>query len=317
QIDYLGTVSLTGSVTALLVALLEVGESRAWTDPLVLGAIALAAGLLAVFVWAERRAPEPVLPLGLFENRVIGIAFFAGILIGAAMFGVTSYLPLYVQGVLGGNALRAGMVIAPYSVAWSLMSVPSGRMIVRFGYRVSAVAGLASMVLGGLVLQAVAHGNSLWLPALAAAFSGAGMGLSSTAFIIGAQNAVGWAQRGIATASITFSRTIGGAIGVAALGTVLSARMASGLAATGQHDANALLDPASRAALPAATVARLRDSLADSLSWVHACVLGIAALAFLIVLLAFPRGSVHELSAPSEAEEPRVPAAEAETPTGR
>jgi EmrB/QacA subfamily drug resistance transporter len=312
-IDYAGTVSLTLGVTALLVALLEVGEGRAWTDPIVVGSLALAVVLLVFFVRTEQRAAEPILPLHLFRTRVIGAAFLAGILVGGAMFGVTSYLPLYVQGVLLGTAVTAGMVVAPNSIGWSLASILSGRIILRFGYRTAVVAGLTAIVLASVVLQLVPHGNSLWLAVVAAGTFGIGMGLSATAFIIAAQNAVGWAERGIATASITFSRTIGGAIGVAALGTVLSASMATRLSALPEsaRDVNALLDPAVRSTLSPAMLETMRTALADSLVYVYLGVLSIAVVAFLVVLLGFPRGSIKDLqaaeageSAPDAGEEP-------------
>ena len=307
KIDYLGTVSLTVSITSFLIGLLEIGEGRSWTDPLVAGSIGLAAALLVYFVWNEARTPEPILPLRLFKTRVISSSFSASILVGAAMFGVTSYLPLYVQGVLGGSAIDAGMVIAPNSVLWSLGAVLSGRMILRFGYRLSVVVGLVTMAAGGLVLQTVPHSSSIWMAVAASGVFGIGMGLSSTAFIIAAQNAVGWGDRGIATASITFSRTIGGAIGVAALGTVLSTQMSARLAGAG--DANSLLDPAVRAGMTQAALSAARSALSDGLGMVYVGVLGIAVLAFLIVLLSFPRGSIDELKAADEGRPDEVAAA--------
>lgn len=309
QIDYAGTISLTASVTILLLGLLELGDGRSWVDFRVLGAFIASIILLALFIWIEMRAPEPILPPHLFGKRVISASFFAGVLVGAAMFGITSYLPLYVQGVLGGSAFEAGMVIAPNSIGWSLTSVLSARIMLRFGYRAATVAGLTAMVIGGLLLQLVAHGGTLWLPILAALIFGAGMGLSATAFIIAAQNAVGWAERGIATASITFSRTIGGAIGVAALGTVLTAQMSSHLKnlAGASADPNALLNAVTRASLPPHIIHAMESALSDSLGTVFFGVLLIAVAAFLITLLAFPRGSVHDLMAP-DAEDSGPPA---------
>lgn len=267
KIDYAGSLSLTASITILLIGLLEVGEGRSWLDPAVAGSLLASAVLLAFFIWNEARTPEPVLPLRLFRKRVISTSFFAGVLIGAAMFGITSYLPLFVQGVLAGSAFAAGMVIAPNSIGWSSMSVLSARIMMRFGYRAATVAGLTAMVAGGLLLQLVAYGHTIWLPVVAALVFGSGMGLSSTAFIIAAQNAVGWSERGIATASITFSRTIGGAIGVAALGTVLSAQMASQLAQLGvaSRDPNVLLNAATRAQLPPSALAAMQRALAGAL----------------------------------------------------
>ncbi|MDI3339685.1 MAG: MDR family MFS transporter [Sphaerobacter sp.] len=304
-IDYAGTISLTLSITALLVALLEVGEGWAWLDPLIVAALGLAAVLLAYFVWHERRVPEPILPLELFRTRVIGVSAVAGILIGGAMFGVTSYLPLYVQGVLLGTAVTAGMVVAPNSLGWSLASIVSGRLILRFGYRTAVVAGVTAIVLASLLIQAVPRGESLWLAVAAAGTFGIGMGLSATAFIIAAQNAVGWAERGIATAAITFSRTIGGAVGVAALGTVLSSTMNARLAGLPEaaRDTNALLDPAVRATLPPGALDAARSALADALGLVYLGVLAIALFAFVIVLLGFPRGSIADLQAVAAAPE--------------
>lgn len=307
SIDYMGTISLTLGITSLLVALLEVGEGRSWLDPVVAGTLAFAALLLIYFVWNQTRVPEPILPLSLFKNRLISVSFGAGILIGAAMFGVTSYLPLYVQGVLAGTAITAGMVVAPHSIGWSAASILSGRIIMRFGYRTAVIAGLAVMVTAALILQTVAHGGALWRAVAAAGTLGIGMGLSATAFIIAVQSAVGWAERGIATAAVTFSRTIGGAIGVAALGTVLSAQLRPALAQLPEaaRDTNGLLDPVVRATLSSDALSAAQAALADALSSVYFGVLLIALLAFAVILVAFPRGSVYDLQ-DADADDPPV-----------
>lgn len=304
RIDYAGTISLTMGITSLLVALLAASDNPSGFSPAVLGALLVAAVLLVHFIWNERRVEEPILPLHIFRKGVIGVSFFASILIGAGMFGVTSYLPLFVQGVLGGTAVTAGMVIAPYSIGWSVTSILAGRLIMRFGYRVSVIAGLATIVLAGLLLQVVPHGgNTLWMAIAASGISGIGMGLSATAFMIATQSAVGWAERGVATASIQFSRTIGGAVGVAALGTVLSAGMGARLDGVQGADpgADALLDPAIRGTLAPDTLQVLQSALSGSLAMVYLSILGIALVAFLIVLLAFPRGGIYELQAVEDA----------------
>ncbi|HET7035904.1 MAG TPA: MDR family MFS transporter, partial [Thermomicrobiaceae bacterium] len=283
RIDYLGALTMTLSITSLLLALLRVGQDRAWLDPTVIGPFVLAVLLLGWFLWNEAHAPEPMLPLGLFRLRVISVVFPANVLIGAAMFGVTSYLPLFVQGVLGGSAIDAGLVLAPYSVCWSLASVLSGRLLLRFGYFVSAVTGFVVMLAGALLLQLVPGSQTLWPSVVSAAVFGCGMGLSATAFIIAAQNAVGWGERGTATASVMFGRTIGGAIGVAALGTVLSAAMAPRLASLGGHyDANALLDPAARAALAPDVLRAIQTALQHGLQLAYLGVLGGVVLAVLV-----------------------------------
>jgi hypothetical protein len=174
----------------------------------------------------------------------------------------------------------------------------------RFGYRFSVVAGLAIIVLAGLLLQVVPHGgNTLWEAIAASGISGIGMGLSATAFMIATQSAVGWAERGVATASIQFSRTIGGTIGVAALGAILSAEMGARLAGVQgvEAGADALLDPVIRGSLAPDALQALQSALSGSLAMVYLSILGIALAAFLIVLLAFPRGGVYELQAVEDA----------------
>jgi hypothetical protein len=143
----------------------------------------------------------------------------------------------------------------------------------------------------------------LWEAIAASGLSGVGMGLSAPAFMIATQSAVGWAERGVATASIQFSRTIGGATGVAALGTVLNAGMGARLAGTpgGDQRAGVLLDPAIRGTLAPDTLQALQSALSGSLAMVYLSILGITLVAFLIVLLAFPRGGIYELQAVEDA----------------
>jgi hypothetical protein len=156
------------------------------------------------------------------------------------------------------------------------------------------------MVLAGLLLQLVPSSHSMWLAAIAGGVFGIGMGLSTTAFVISAQNAVAWTERGIATASVMFARTIGGAIGVAVLGTILSAVMARRL--TGETDslqgANALLDPALRATLDAEALAVIRSALVDALGYVYIGIL-LVAVGALIVVLFYPGGQVEDLRSAS------------------
>jgi EmrB/QacA subfamily drug resistance transporter len=299
RIDFAGAIAMTLSITSLLLALLRVGEGHGWLDLTVTGPLLLAALLLLYFVVNERRVTEPMLPLRLFGSRVIAVAFPASILIGAALFGVTSYLPLFVQGVLGGSAIDAGIVVAPSSVMWSVASVASGRMILRFGYRISVVSGVTAMVIAGALLQLVPSYQSMWLAGLAAGVFGVGMGLSTTAFVISCQNAVAWTERGIATASVMFARTIGGSIGVAVLGTILSSVMTARLSGTAAlQGANALLDPRVRDTLDPATLATIRGALVDALGYVYVGVLLVAVLALVVVFL-YPKGRVDDLRSAS------------------
>ena len=290
QIDYLGALVLTAGVTLALLGLLQAGETS-WRSPVVIGGLLSGIVLLILFVVIEARVPEPILPLALFRRRLVSTVFWGSIFIGAGMFAVSSYLPLYVQGVLSGTAITAALVVAPYSIGWSVAAPTAGRVILRFGFRASVVAGMVALLVAGLVLQLVPLTRALALAVAAAALFGIGMGLSSTAFIIAVQNAVGWEERGIVTALVGFSRTIGGAVGVAALGTVLTTTMARRLTGLQLNhvSANALLDPSLRAALSPGQLAALRDALSAGLAGVYLGILGLVVVAVVLVLAGFPR----------------------------
>jgi MFS family permease len=306
----LGGATLTAGITALLWGLLQGGEAWAWNSPESIAIFAAAVLLLAVFFWQETRAEEPVLPLGLFRNRIIVVGSIAGALSGAALFGVTSYVPLMVQGVEGGTATDAGTVVAPMSMGWPLGSIIAGRLMVRFGYRLATVIGGACLLAGGLLLLLIGDGTPRALLIAMLLLVGLGLGFTSTAFIVSIQNAVPWSQRGVATATNQFFRTIGGTIGVAAMGALLTAQWRShsaDLGAASEFDrANLLLDPARRAELTPELTEIFRRALDQALDSVYLVVAVLSALVFLSVLF-FPRGRADELAAADEAQPPAEP----------
>src|SRR5207302_6258657 len=210
SLDYIGTLTLTGGVVALLFALLQGGTNWAWNSLPSIALFALAAMLLVLFIYQENRAPEPILPLTLFKNRIIAISSIGGVILGVVMFGITSYVPLFVQGVRGGTATSAGVTLGPLLLAWPIAAALSGKLILRSGYRLTAVIGALLVTIGvGLVTLFQASST---LPSIVVAMLviGTGLGLMSTAFIISVQNAVPWNVRGVATATTQFFRTIGG-----------------------------------------------------------------------------------------------------------
>lgn len=298
QIDYLGSAVLTAGVTALLWGLLQGGNAWAWNSLESIATFASSGLLLVLFLGIESRAPEPVVPLSLFRNRIIAVASVAGALFGAVMYGITSFVPLFVQGVRGGTATEAGLVLAPMSLAWPVGSVAGGRLIVRFGYRLPTLLGGACLLLGGVLLAAVGQQTSWALIIVSLVLVGMGLGFMSSAFVIAIQNAVLWSQRGIATASTQFFRTIGGSIGVAILGAALAAEWSrqaldQGL---GGLERSVLLDPARRALVPADLLATMQSALAVALHNVFILVALFSALVFLAALF-FPKGSAAELAA--------------------
>ncbi|MHB8598592.1 MAG: MDR family MFS transporter [Ktedonobacteraceae bacterium] len=298
SLDYFGTLALTGSIVALLFAMLQGGTSWAWLSFPSLGLFALSIVLLVLFLMQERRAPDPILPLTLFNNRIIAISSIGGVILGVLMFGITSYVPLFVQGVMGGTATSAGLTLGPLLLAWPIASVFSGRIVIRFGYRFTSVLGMGLGTLGTGMVLLYNTATSLPFIIVSMLIIGTGLGFCSTAFIISVQNAVPWKLRGVATATTQFFRTIGGTIGVALMGAILNAQMASRFPPIFAHFAsaaarlpksvapsNVLLTPDVRATLPAAFLSQLQTALSQSLFWVYMLTFVLAAIGLLTMFL--------------------------------
>lgn len=317
EIDYVGAIALSVGITSLLLALLQGGTSLPFRSPALWALYVLALVSIAAFFWQERRAKEPMLPLSLFENRTIAVSSLAGFLSGMAMFGLSSYVPLFVQGVQGGAPTTAGAVLAPMSLGWPIGSIVGGRLILRLGYRASALTGVGLIVLGSSLVAAVVRASTP-LPLLGAlmALVGLGLGFSSLAFLLAVQNAVAWSSRGVATASVQFFRTIGGAIGVAIMGAVLAngmrpflSSLGPGSGASGQRGgASLLLDPAARATVPADALRQLAGALNSSLHLVYVLIAALA-VAGLFVSFQFPGGMVAPRGAASTGRDQAADAA--------
>jgi EmrB/QacA subfamily drug resistance transporter len=281
KLDLLGTLILTTAVTLLLVAMLEGSEVWGWSDAKTLLLVGLATLGLFAFIWQEKRAAEPMLPLDIFSNKIIAVASAGSVILGSLLFSLVAFVPMWAQGVWGGTASDAGAALIPMMLAWPLASTISGRLMLRIGYRPLVVAG---SILGafGLALLAWGHPGRLQLT-IAMSLIGLGNGFIATPFLVAVQNAVPWNRRGVATSSNQFFRTIGGAISVAALGAVLNAHLREVLGAGA--NANALLDPALRGTADAATVA----ALAGGLHTIFLICLA-AGIAAMFIALLFPGG---------------------------
>ena len=284
---------VAGSVAILLASLaILLAASRIATVPMAIAGVIL----LVLFVILERRAPDPVLPIPLMTRRLIAVGTGASFLLGAAMMGVLNYLPLYVQGVLQREPTEAGLVIAPMLVGWPIASAATSRMLMRIGYRKPVWLGGLLTTIGLAVLAPLvatrAHPALLGPPMFV---FGLGMGLSSTAIIIGFQASVGWEQRGVVTAATMFARTMGGALGVGGLGALLAASLGRSLS---PETVSALLDPEGRDAILAqpGVVDALGGAL-DPLFWASTA----AAVLSLLLVLAHPRDEAPVSSAPPAA----------------
>lgn len=287
-IDYTGAALLTIAVTMLLLLLGEGSSPARLLRPSSLALIAAIVILFVAFLRVEKRAVDPVVPLVLFRNRVVATAIIVGFLAGIAMFAAITFVPLLAQGVLGASATAAGSFLTPLMLSWVLASIVGGRLLIRIGSRVLVLTGLVFMIGGFSALATFSRATPRWQLVVELIFIGAGLGLTMLTLLIASQHAVPREQLGITTSLNQFSRSIGGAIGVALLGALLAA----GLAAYSQ-DPNALVNPEARAALAPAELAALQGALTRTLRSIFWTCAGVIVVA-LVAALRIPAGKVGE-----------------------
>ncbi len=291
KLDLIGTGLLTASIALLLVAILEGSEVWGWTSPLTIGLVVAALISLIAFLRQERSAPEPTIPLDLFRNPVIAVASAGSVVLGALLFTLTAFVPMFTQGVMGGTAKDAGIPLVAMSVSWPIGSAVSGRLMNRTGYRPLVIFGGITGAIGVLMLAFVRAHTTLPLIVTSMLVLGLGFGFVATPYLVAVQNAVPWGRRGVATSAGQFFRTIGGALAVAMFGALLNAQMRSTLGHA--MNANAALDPRLRATLSPAELSGLTNGLASGLHAVFlAC--GVLAILGLIITFFFPRGSTAD-----------------------
>jgi EmrB/QacA subfamily drug resistance transporter len=229
-LDLLGAATLTAATTCLLLVSVWGGTTYAWGSAQIVGLGVAGVVLLGAFLAVERRAPEPLLPLRLFGERIYTVSSLASFVLGALLFGVTIYVPIYVVGVQGGSATSAGVVLIPLAFAWVIVSTVSGQLISRFGrYRPFPIAGSFVALAGMVLLATLDADDGTAKVSLSLVVLGLGMGLMWQPYIVAAQNAVAMREVGVATAGLVFFRSMGGSFIVAILGGVLTSRLATEL----------------------------------------------------------------------------------------
>jgi MFS family permease len=269
----------------------------------------VAACCFAILARVERRAPDPVVPLPLFSDRLFAVACIHGLLAGCAMFGSTAYIPLFVQAVLGTSATAAGATLTPMLLAWVLTSIVSSRLLLRVSYRSLALTGMTLLTVGSFLLwQTTATSGRLQL-LLSIGLMGSGMGFSIPAFLIAVQSSVPRNVLGTATSAIQFTRSIGGTIGVSIMGLLLSWRLAAALVAGGldPHSVtlDRLLDPPLAEGAAAGDEA-LRAALATAMEGVFLIALLAAALGLLATFWT-PSGNMRQIERRETVAEESLP----------
>jgi EmrB/QacA subfamily drug resistance transporter len=228
HLDYAGATLLTVGCTLLMLALLEGGIAWPWASPVGVGVVAAGVVALVAFALVERRSPEPVLPMLVFRRRLVWTTNLVALTLGAVVMGITSYVPTYVQGVLGTGPLIAGFALAANTLGWPITASMAGRIYMRIGIRATAAIGTAAAIAGTFLLTLVGEHDTVLFVALVCFIVGAGLGLTAGPTLIAAQASSAWAERGVVTASNMFSRSMGSAMGVAVFGAVANAALATG-----------------------------------------------------------------------------------------
>jgi EmrB/QacA subfamily drug resistance transporter len=287
KLNLAGSGWLMLTVTALLTALLQAESLGYWSVALLV--IALVSGY--ALVRHERGADEPLFPMAIWRSRTLVAGNAGNLVIGAAMMGISAFLPTWIQGVNGGTPLQAGSALAMMSIGWPLASTLSGRLMQRTSYRFTAQLGSVLLIVGTAMLLTLHSNSSVFHAGISAFVIGTGMGMTSTTFLIAVQNTAEFHIRGICTASIMFSRMLGSALGTAVLGAVLNYNLLIRLPDY-NDPVQQIMSHSQREALHHGTLHQMVSEIALSLHWVFAVSVGIA-VASLVIARFIPATKPH------------------------
>jgi EmrB/QacA subfamily drug resistance transporter len=292
SIDYLGAGLLASGLSAIVLVTSLGGTTWAWGSAEVVLVGVLGVALIAAFLTVERGAREPVLPLRLLRDRVFAVAGSLSLIVGFALFGAVTFLPLYFQTVDLASPTNAGLHLVPMMVGVLVMSIVSGQLISRIGrYRMFPILGTLLMTVGLALLSRLDVGTSAVKADLSLLVLGLGLGSVMQVLVLAVQNAVDYSVLGAATSGVTMLRGIGGSLGTAVFGTVFSTQLASQLrgALPGElgHQASegARLTGAQVARLPSLARGIYQHAYVHSLRPVFVMAAAVAALGFLLSLL--------------------------------
>jgi EmrB/QacA subfamily drug resistance transporter len=297
-IDVWGSVTLSAGITSALLGTVWGGVQYPWTSWQIAGLYTAAAILLSAFVWIELHAQEPVLPLRLFKSSIFTLSNIASVGVAMSMFGAIFFLPVFVQGVIGNSVTNSGAILVPMLVAMIVTSIAGGQLISRTGrYKVPLLAGLISMGAGYYMLATFNVETTNQTTIMAMILIGLGLGVTMQTYTLIVQNSVSREDMAVATSATQLSRSIGAAVGLAILGTILTQGMQTAmgkyLPASALHQlqssgggatATAVFDPSQLAHLPPAIAAGIRHGLADALHPLFLAGLPIIAVSFIATL---------------------------------
>jgi MFS family permease len=248
RIDIGGALLLSVGSSLIILGLLEGGILWAWDSARSITILTLGTVLLIGFALVERRAAEPILPGWVFRSRLLNSTNLAGLGVGVMLIGLTSFIPLYAQGVLHTSALVAGFALAALTLGWPLAASIAGRIYLRIGFRRTALIGAVVLMIGAALLGLLSSGSSVWQVAATCFVIGFGLGLVASPTLIAAQSAVEWERRGVVTGTAVFARSMGSALGIAVFGAIANASLSQRIGGDNFSTASAIpvsvLEPA-------------------------------------------------------------------------
>ena len=288
RIDYAGAAALAAALSGIILLTDLGGVTFPWASPQIVGMAVGSVLCLALFLWIEGRAAEPVLPLRLFRNRIFSVSSAVGVVVGFAMFGSITFLPLFLQAVKGASPTGSGLQLLPVMGGMLVTSIASGQLISRWGrYRLFPIAGTAVMSAGLFLLSRMRPDTSLVTASLYMLVVGMGLGMVMQVLVLAVQNSVDYEDLGVATSGATLFRSIGGSLGTAVLGAVFTARLTASLARLSPGAAGGVLggggmDPSAIQRMPPAARVPVLDAFTRSLDYVFLVAAAIGAAAFLL-----------------------------------
>ncbi len=298
-IDYLGITLVSGASTALILATSWGGETYAWDSPVIIGLFVAGVALAVLFVLAENRAADPVLPMRLFGQRVFSTCSVLSFIVGFTMLGVMTFLPTYLQYCQGVSATESGVRTLPMVVGLFVASTSAGNVVTRTGvYKPFPVAGSVVIGVGLVLLSRLDETSSVLTTSVAMLVLGTGIGLSMQILTIVVQSTVAYRDLGVATSGVTFFRTMGGSFGSAVFGTLYTNALATNLGAALQETGvsrSAVSTPEAVHALPPDQRATVVAAYADTISTVFGYAVPVAIVALVVALL-IPRVPLRGLA---------------------
>jgi EmrB/QacA subfamily drug resistance transporter len=287
--DTLGIVFVSLGSAGLILATSWGGTQYAWASPTIIGLVVGAVVCLALFVYAERRAAEPILPLRLFTRNVFSVSVVLSFIVGFALLGTMTFLPTWLQYCQGVSATSSGVRTLPMVAGLIVASVTAGNLVSRTGrYRIFPISGAVVMAVGMVLLARLDESSSTLESSLAMLVLGVGIGLAMQVLTIIVQNTVDYRDLGVATSGVTFFRTMGSSFGAAVFGTIyahqLKPKLAEAVVSSGA-DPTKVTTPEAVKTLAPAQHAAVVSAYAESLQHVFRAAVPVAVVALVVALL--------------------------------